>query len=640
MKPKDASVNERSMYDFAADPLTTSVRQNRGSFISTAILLFIYAMIVVGSPYLLMQFFNHIMDGAPSLAPQALVRSVTDLGLGATEAEAVIYATALLILGSVGAWLSRLEETAPLACALSTVSSWRRIVLYQLLHGRLAFFETHSAHELASRVSDDGLIVESLLISSLKASSKSLPILIFMLIALAIHSPLLAFAFGIATTSFYALAASFVRADWVRSKRSDLETGHYRNEIQHSLLMLPSLKSLSVEDEALDQLALRSERADEQALLSRRARGSLAATVTSAKHLLRATLVVFGAWLIVNHGFMLGPFLLFVIYTELMPAAVIELARCVALARTAAPALERLRGLAASLANSEEVEGSRKTSSLPFPDAGVLSFVDVAFKPHGSRFSADFEPGELIAVVGDGGRSTFGRWLNRLNDPATGQIQIGRTQLKSYSLDLLRQTVTLVDRHPYFMTASVRENLALAIERDTDLDDRSVNEALSAAGADFVSALPEKLDTIIGEAAYRLSESETLRLGVARAFLRSDSRVFFFDEVTEGLEATEARVIFEAVQRLAERGALVFWVTRRADEASDCDRIVLLEQSVLESGQLDIRTTVETPDALILSSQNYRKILGVRDVRLNPAGSAAPSPPRSPARGRGTEMTL
>ena len=613
------------------DPLYDSLRQTRGAFIRTSVLLFVNALLLASSPYLLMVFFDHVTSGTPSFIPAEVLKSVTDLGVGVFESEALVFACVMILLGAVSSWLARLEETEPLACALSAISSWRKNLLQQLLRGRINYFETHSAHEMAARVSDDGITVEILLVTSLKAFAKSLPLLGLMLAALVVSSPVLAIAFFLAAVPFYIVAASFVRADWVRSKRSDQETNHYRHEIQHSLFMLASLKSLSVEDEALDQLAIRAERSDEQALLSRRARGSLAATIVSAKHILRASLVIFGAWLILTKNFSIGPFLMFAIYSELMPAAVIELARCVALARTAAPALERLRGLAASLENGEETEGSRKTSSLPFPDAGALSFEDVALSPGGPIFSAVFEPGELIAVVGtqSSGRSTFGRYLNRLSDPPEGSIQIGRTQLKSFSLALLRQIITLVDRSPYFMTASVRDNLALAIQRDTDLNERSVSKAFSDAGVDFVGDLPDKLDTVIGEMAYRLSDSQTQKLSVARALLRADSRIFFFDEVTAGLEATEARTIFEAVQSLAESGAIVFWVTRRAEEANECDRIVFLEQKPSE-----VIVTIETPEALLARSEPYRRVLGLRDNRIFPLAQTAPVGSKASSRER------
>lgn len=615
---------------FMQDPLSDSLRQTRGAFFRTSALLFLQAILIAATPYLLMEFFNHVEGLGRSHIPLDALSFIERAGLTQFQSEVVIYTATLLLAGALLGWLAKVEESAPLAAALAAMSRWRAALLEQLLHGRLSYFETHSAHDLAARLSDDGIIVESLLVTSLKAFSKSLPALLLMLAALTYNSGLLAVAFVVAVVPFYFWASTFVRTDWVRSKRSDLETAHYRHEIQHSLMLLPSLKSLSVEDEALAALDLRSARSDEQALLSRRARGSLAASVVWAKHLLRASLLVFGAWLISRGEFHVGPFLMFALYTELMPPAVIELARCVALARTAAPALERLRGLAASLENEEEREGGRKTSSLPFPDSGVLSFENVSFMEGMPAFSAEFEPGELIAVVGSlsSGRSTFGRLLNRLVDPLGGDISIGNTKLRSFGLSLLRSTVTLVDRHPYFMTASVRENFALAIERDSDLDERTVNEALHAAGVDFIADLPDKLDTVIGDSAYRLDESQLRRLGVARALLRSSSRIFFFDEVTADLEASEARTIFEAASALAENGALVFWVTRRANEAAECDRVVYLDSSV----------SIDTPAEMLSASEGYRKVLGVREARTNNTVPPSPAPLRTSTRDRGLDV--
>jgi len=143
--------------------------------------------------------------------------------------------------------------------------------------------------------------------------------------------------------------------------------------------------------------------------------------------------------------------------------------------------------------------------------------------------------------------------------------------------------------------------------------------------------LPEKLETIIGETAYRLTPSESQRLGVARALLRSGSRIFFFDEVTAGLEASEARTIFEAAQALAENGAIVFWVTRRVDEAFECDRVVYLEQN----GPV----LVDSHDAMLAGSEGYRKVLGLREGRPSPTVSP-PAPKARVSRNRGQETTV
>ncbi|RYZ71640.1 MAG: ABC transporter ATP-binding protein, partial [Proteobacteria bacterium] len=488
--------------------------------------------------------------------------------------------------------------------------------LERLLHGKLTYFQHHSASDLASRLSDDGIVVEALLVSSLRAFAKALPLLLLMMATLAFQSILLAVAFAFAMIPFYSVAAAFVRADWVRSKRSDVETAYYRQEIEYVLNFLPSLKSLSAENEALEGLDLRADRSDEQILLSRRARGSLSATIVAAKHLLRAGLILFGAIMFTQGYAPLGTLVLFAIYIELMPTAVIDLARCVALAKTAAPALERLRSLALSLDHEEETEGGRNTNTLPFPDADTLIFEDVVLTAESAPLAAEFEPGELIAVVGtaSSGRTTFGRMLNRLNEPVSGKILIGKTELKRFRLGLLRNTVAVVDKNPYFVTASIRDNLGLAAVKESDLEDRKLSAALHEAGVDFVNDLPEKLDTIIGETAFRLEPAQASKLSLARAFLRPDAKIYYFDEPTQTLETDEAREIFENVEQIAEDGSLVFWVTRRLDEASESDRVLFFERA---AGSLDanapITITLDTHEALMARSDAYRRTLGLRD---------------------------
>ena len=622
------------------DPLYQSLRNTRGAFFRTSLLLFMQALTIAASPLLVMEFMNRLHaaslkfgTGAEGITPSPFLPDVflttaARLGFQGLSAEALLLAVGLAGLALIGAWLARLEETQPLASVLEAMRSWRHALLERLLHGKLTYFQAQEVSDLSSRLSDDGIVVEALLVSSLRAFAKALPLLLLMTGALAFQSLTLAAAFALAMIPFYSVASTFVRADWVRSKRSDVETAFYRREIEHILTLLPSLKSLSAEAEALEGLDIRADRSDDQVLLSRRARGSLSATITAAKHLLRAGLIVFGAFMFTQGLAPLGTLVLFAIYIELMPTSVIDLARCVALARTAAPALERLRSLAVSLDHEEETEGAQNTSSLPFPDADVLRFEDVVITPKSAPFSAEFEPGEVVAVVGTSasGRTTFGRLLNRLLEPNAGRILIGRTELKRFRLNLLRRVVAVVDKQPYFVPASIRENLALAANRDSDLDERKLNDALRAANVDFISDLPEKFETVIGETAYKLDPAQASKLNLARAFLRPDARIFYFDESTLNLETDDARDLFESAVLKAEQGALVFWVTRRLDEASEADRVLFFErQGATNEPEAPIQITLDTHEALLARSDGYRRTLGLRDRKSEAATSQGPT---------------
>jgi ATP-binding cassette, subfamily B, bacterial len=633
------------------DPLFASLQKSRGAFVRTSILLFLQSLTIAASPVLVMEFVNRLQLASVTAAselvtahpspiiPEVFLKSAHESGFQGLSAEALVLACGLAFLALFGAWLARLEETQPLASALEAVRTWRHDLLEKLLRGKLSYFENHSPSELASRLSDDSIIVEALLVSSLRAFAKAFPLLLLMMAALAFQSVILACAFAFAMIPFYSVAAAFVRADWVRSKRSDVETGYYRQEIEHVLHLLPSLKSLSAEAEALEGLDIRADRSDEQILLSRKARGSLSATIVAAKHILRAGLIVFGAVMFANGFAPLGTLVLFAIYIELMPTSVIDLARCVALARTAAPALERLRSLAVSLDHEEETEGAQNTSSLPFPDADVLRFENVLLNQKSQPLSAEFEPGELIAVVGtaSSGRTTFGRMLNRLSEPEAGKILIGKTELKRFRLGLLRNTVAVVDRKPFFATTSIRENLGFAAEKQADLEDRKISAALHSAGVDFINDLPEKLETVIGETAYRLDDSQAARLSLARAFLRTEAKIYYFDEPTLALETEEARDVFESVQRIAEDGALVFWVTRRLDEASESDRVLFFERhGSAADAEAPITITLDTHESLMERSDSYRRTLGLRDRKSSTvaAGNSGSGSTPAPSTGQ------
>ena len=122
---------------------------------------------------------------------------------------------------------------------------------------------------------------------------------------------------------------------------------------------------------------------------------------------------------------------------------------------------------------------------------------------------------------------------------------------------------------------------------------------------------------MIGEGAYQLTREQDAKLNIARAFLRSESRVFFFDEPTADLDPESARIVFESVHLLAERGAVVFWVTRRLDEAAESDRVIFFPSAKYTSPRID------SHDALLANEEAYRRAFGLRE--------RASRPPREPS---------
>jgi ABC-type multidrug transport system fused ATPase/permease subunit len=319
----------------------------------------------------------------------------------------------------------------------------------------------------------------------------------------------------------------------------------------------------------------------------RRTEGALVATLSGTRQVLRSVLLLLGGILFLRGQIGLGALAVFIVAVGPLSRAVNAIAQFVSDFGRAETSLERIEGLFREMENEGEVQGNQALISLPFPDATTVHFEDVSFSyPNGPLlldvFNASFHAGELIALTGPSGsgRTTFGLLLNRLLDPDKGRIALGRTDLKRFRLDVLRTYVTVVDHEPFFGPGTVFENLLLGAEESSEVRDQEISEALHAANAyDFVQALPEKLDTVIGEGGFELSVSQLRRLSLARAFLRTKSQIFVLDEPTTRLDPDSASAVVTAIHRLAERGAMVFWITNRLEEIKQADRVALFSRN-------------------------------------------------------------
>ena len=214
--------------------------------------------------------------------------------------------------------------------------------------------------------------------------------------------------------------------------------------------------------------------------------------------------------------------------------------------------------------------------------------------------SFELKSGESLALVGASGegKSTAAKLLQRFWDIDEGNITINGIDIKSFSLETLRNLITVVPQDIYLFNRSIKENIRLAkqIASDTELE-----EALKKARLEDIRQRFENgWDTIVGERAVRLSGGEKSRIALAQAFLK-DSPILVLDEASANLDSENESKINEAVNTLKE-GRAVLIIAHRLSTIKSAGRILLLH-----AGRIEAQGTFEE---LMSGSQYFRELIG------------------------------
>lgn len=205
---------------------------------------------------------------------------------------------------------------------------------------------------------------------------------------------------------------------------------------------------------------------------------------------------------------------------------------------------------------------------------------DSASQPVLDHVSLDVSRQGILGIQGPSGRgkSTMLKLLMRYWDPDSGTISLSDVPLPQVDAGWRRRVQTMMGQETYLFNGTIRENLAIACDSADSaasaIPDSVLREALAKASAlELVDALPNGLDTQVGELGGRLSEGEKQRIGLARMFLR-DADLVLFDEPTSRLDAYNESVILGSINDLAERGSAVVLVSHRDSTMRIADRIL------------------------------------------------------------------
>jgi subfamily B ATP-binding cassette protein MsbA len=193
------------------------------------------------------------------------------------------------------------------------------------------------------------------------------------------------------------------------------------------------------------------------------------------------------------------------------------------------------------------------------------------------------EPGQTVALVGPSGagKTTLVSLLPRFYVPTAGRILIDGHDVAGVTMQSLRAAMAIVPQETTLFSGTVRENIAYG---RIGASAQEIEAAARAANAhDFIMALPEGYDSLIGERGVKLSGGQRQRVAIARAILK-DPRVLILDEATSALDNESEGLVQEALERLMV-GRTTLVIAHRLTTVENADKIVVLDQGrVVEEG--------------------------------------------------------
>jgi len=220
---------------------------------------------------------------------------------------------------------------------------------------------------------------------------------------------------------------------------------------------------------------------------------------------------------------------------------------------------------------------------------GKVEFQNITFKygpdsPNAlEEVNFEVQPGEIIGLIGSSGsgKSTIVRLIQRLYSPQRGRILVDGINIAQIDPTWLRRQIGVVPQESVLFNRSIRDNIALS---NPSLSIEQVERAAQLAGADdFIRALPEAYDTVVGERGATLSAGQRQRIAIARALV-NNPRILIFDEATSALDYESEQIVQRNMQAIC-KGRTVFIIAHRLSTVRIANRIFTVEDGrIVEQG--------------------------------------------------------
>lgn len=307
-----------------------------------------------------------------------------------------------------------------------------------------------------------------------------------------------------------------------------------------------------------------------------KAMGRFQSTTTFFIGMMYLATLVFGGWFVARGDMTPGDLAIAAIYIGIFVSPIQILVELTEMLQKGFSGFWRFRAV---IEAQPEIVDQPGAGPLPNPEGDIV-FHDVSFEYTGEEevlhhISLTIPRGQSVALVGPsgGGKSTVCSLIPRFYDVSAGMITIGGTDIRTVSLQSLRQNIGIVQQDVYLFSGTIRENISYG---KPDATDEEIRRAASLADLEeFIESLPDGYDTYVGERGTRLSGGQKQRISIARIFLR-DPKILILDEATSALDNESERYIQKSLDRLS-KGRTTITIAHRLSTIRGADQIYVIE---------------------------------------------------------------
>jgi len=540
------------------------------------------AAISVFRPWPLKVVIDGVLSHKPSRVP--LLRAWLDTApLSRTELLYGACAATLLIAIITGS-LTYYITWAMGDLAQHFVFAMRRDLFAHLQRLSLRFHDHQRTGDLTTRLTSDTQAIQEMIANGITVLGTNGCLLAGMLVVMFwLNWRFALVSLSVAPLLFWTVFR-YKRRIKAASRRARASTGQLASLAQETLASIRIVQGLSQEEQQDERFQERSESHHQANLDVVRYQARVVPLVDVFAAIGITIVMWYGATRVLAGELTTGDVVLFFAYITSLYNPMKGLARSSYLFSKASVGAERISEVMSVRSEVTDREGALAVSRLK----GDIEFRNVAFAYETgqivlSHINLTIAAGEKVAIVGatGAGKSTLASLIPRFYDPSEGQVRIDGQDIRNYSLQSLREQISLVLQESLLFSGTIRDNIAFA---RPGASDKEIAAAAATANADeFIQWLPEGYETLVAERGTTLSGGQKQRIAIARAILR-DAPILILDEPTSGLDAVSERTVMEALER-AVVGRTTLIIAHRLTTVRLADRIVVLERGrIVEEG--------------------------------------------------------